>query len=42
MEALVIIEGHVDEVEKAKNIIEATRPANVTVHAAELAGAPAK
>jgi uncharacterized membrane protein len=39
---LLLVHGSAEEVEKAKNIIEATRPANVTVHAAELAGAPAK
>jgi hypothetical protein len=39
---LLLVHGTAPEVEKARGIIETTRPANVTVHAAELAGANAK
>jgi len=35
---LLLVHGTDQEVEKAKSIIETTRPANVRVHAAELAG----
>ena len=36
---LLLVHGTAQEVEHAKSIIETTRPANVTVHAAELATA---
>jgi uncharacterized membrane protein len=39
---LLLVHGTAQEVEKAKSIIETTRPANVTVHAAELVGATAR
>jgi hypothetical protein len=36
---LLLVHGTAQEVEKAKSIIKTTRPAHVTVHAAELATA---
>jgi uncharacterized membrane protein len=38
---LLLVNGTAREVAKAKEVIEDTRPANVTTHAAELAGAAA-
>jgi hypothetical protein len=36
---VLLVNGSARDVEKAREIIEGTRPASVTVHAAELAGA---
>jgi uncharacterized membrane protein len=36
---LLMVHGTAAEVERAKNIIESTRPINVTLHAAEVVGA---
>ena len=39
---LLLVHGTVAEVEKAKDIIEGTRPITVTLHTAEMAGAAVK
>jgi hypothetical protein len=39
---LLLVHGTIAEVEKAKNIIEGTRPITVTLHTAEMAGAAVK
>ena len=39
---LLMVHGAVPEVEKAKSILEGTRPVNVTLHSAELAGVSAR
>lgn len=39
---LLMVHGTTTQVEKAKDIIEHTRPANVTLHSAEVAGAAAR
>jgi hypothetical protein len=39
---LLMVHGAVAEVEKAREIIESTRPVNVTVHSTEFVGAPAR
>jgi len=39
---LLLVQGTIAEVEKAKNIIEGTRPITVTLHTAEMAGAAVK
>src|SRR5271170_8030237 len=39
---LLLVHGTAQEVEKAKSVIDTTRPANVAVHKAELAAATAK
>ena len=39
---LLMVHGTIAEVEKAKNIIEGTRPITVTLHTAEMAGAAVK
>ena len=39
---LLMVHGTTTEVEKAKDIIERTRPAKVTLHSAEVAGAAAR
>jgi hypothetical protein len=36
---LLLVHGTAAEVEKAKDVIEGTRPVNVTLHSAEMAGA---
>jgi hypothetical protein len=36
---LLLVHGTAAEVEKAKDVIESTRPVNVTLHSAEMAGA---
>ncbi len=39
---LLLVSGGTRDVEKARDVIENTRPANVAMHAAELAGAAAR
>jgi hypothetical protein len=39
---LLMVHGTATEVENAREILERTRPAGVTVHAGELAGAAAR
>ncbi|MGA3024075.1 MAG: hypothetical protein ABSF98_04840 [Bryobacteraceae bacterium] len=39
---LLMVHGAVPEVEKAASILENTRPVNVILHSAELAGAAAR
>jgi hypothetical protein len=36
---LLVVHGTASEVEKARSILESTRPISVTMHSAELAGA---
>jgi len=39
---LLMVHGTTGDVERAKNVIEGTRPLNVTLHSAELVGAAAR
>jgi hypothetical protein len=39
---LLLVHGTAAEVERAKDVIESTRPVNVTLHSADLAGTAAR